>query len=169
VTTYTIHEALVPPRELNRRADGVIFVKEGFSWWAFLAPVPWLLYQRLWLETLAYFLLAAIAVHLGMTYQAIGPLWAEITLFLLNLLLAFHANDLRRWAMARRGRPLVAVVAGTNYRDCERRFFEAWLPYAIQDQARRWNNPSSTTSAQGRALARPISTEPIIGFPGENG
>jgi hypothetical protein len=168
VTTYTIHEALIPPRELDRRADDIIFVKEGFSWWALLAPVPWLLYRRLWLETLAYFVLIAIVVHFGMNSPAIGPMWVEVVMFLLNLLLAFHANDLRRWAMARRGRPLVAVVAGTNYQECERRFFEAWLPFAIRDQARRWNNPAATP-ALDRPLARPASGEPIIGFPGEGG
>lgn len=161
---------MIPPRELDRRADDIIFVREGFSWWAFLLPVPWLLYRRLWLETLAYFFLSGIVIHAGMTYRAVGFQWAEVVLFLMNLLLGFHANDLRRWAMMRRGRPLVAVVAGTNYQDCERRFFEAWLPFAIQDQARRWNNPTAATPATpalGRPVPRPLAGDPVIGFPGE--
>ena len=79
MTTYTVHEALIPPRELDRRADDIVFVKEGFSWWAFLAPLPWLLYRRLWLETLAYVFVAVRDRHCshGIAPGEAGCQWAK--------------------------------------------------------------------------------------------
>jgi hypothetical protein len=180
VTTYTIHEALIPPRDVGRRANDLVFVKEGFSWWAFLAPLPWLLFQRLWLEALAYLALT-IAIYALALNSAAGEAGGNVLFMLLNILLGFEANDLRRWAMERRGRKLVAVVSGTSFNDCERRFFESWLPFAQEDQARRWSNPASNLPparpASMGTLAAPPASGPlvrtggdaIIGFPGEGG
>jgi hypothetical protein len=186
VVTYTVHEALIPPRELDRRADEIVFIKEGFSWWAFFAPLPWLLYKRLWFEALAYVLISIVIV-----FAVIGSPGTEeklnILILLLNVLTGFEANDLLRWAMERRGRKLIAVVSGRNFDECERRFFEDWLPFARQDQARRWSNPQAgrgvgsnpaatvqpgpeggASAPSGQRFPAPMG-DPIIGFPGEGG
>jgi hypothetical protein len=174
VIAYTVHEARIPPRELERRAEDVVFVKEGFSWWALAAPLPWLLYQRLWLEalTLAIAMLAAFAVFWGSSEA--GEMAGNVVLLALNVILGFSANDLRRWALERRGQNLVAVVVGASEDDCERRFFSAWLPYAREDQARRWHNP--TAAGPIVTAAPPLNDGPrlvrgtaVIGFPGEGG
>ena len=37
---YTVHEPGIPAKSLDERADEVVFVKEGFTWWGFLfAPL----------------------------------------------------------------------------------------------------------------------------------
>lgn len=186
MTTFTVHEALIPPRELGRRADDIVFIKEGFSWWAFVAPLPWLLYQRLWLEAVAYVVVAILLAAAVMATPG-GQMSTQIVFLLLNILIGFEANDLRRWAMERNGRNLVAMVVGRSFDECERRFFEAWLPFARQDQARRWSNPpagggggagqsSITARPADEAGAMPVARvtpragrDGIIGFPGEGG
>lgn len=179
MVAYTVHEALIPPRELAQRGEDIVFVKEGFSWPAFFAPLPWLLYQRLWLEALAWFVgMAALFALAGGTQEGqAGESGLNVLVLLLNALLGFVANDLRRWALERRGRPLVAVVSGARFDDCERRFFESWLPYAREDQARRWGNPSAPRpSWSGLSGGEATETgaarsggETVIGFAGIGG
>jgi hypothetical protein len=51
-------------------------------------------------------------------------------------LLAFEGDSLRRWALARRGWRMLGASNGRNRAECERRFFEAWLPTQPVIQAR---------------------------------
>jgi hypothetical protein len=46
----------------------------------------------------------------------------------LNLLIGFEADTLRRWTLARRGWRTLGAVSGKTAAECERRFFDAWLP-----------------------------------------
>jgi hypothetical protein len=48
--------------------------------------------------------------------------------FALNILIGFEADTLRRWGLERRGWHTVATVTGANAAECERRFFDSWLP-----------------------------------------
>lgn len=93
----------------SARKPGVpVLVREGFAWGAFLLALPWLLWHRLWLETLAYcgvVLLLAVFVP----QQAALPVALA-----LQFLLAAQAQDLRRAALARRGRPAAHVVAAPD-------------------------------------------------------
>ena len=52
---YTVHEP--PPRDdddRRRRRDRFVFVRDGFSFWAFLLAPLWMLWHRLWLVLLLY-------------------------------------------------------------------------------------------------------------------
>jgi hypothetical protein len=49
-------------------------------------------------------------------------------LLALNLLLAFEGDTLRRWTLNRRGWRMLGAANGRNRNECERRFFEAWIP-----------------------------------------
>ena len=46
----------------------------------------------------------------------------------LNLLIGLEADTLRRWALERRGWRTLGSVTGKTAAECERRFFETWLP-----------------------------------------
>ena len=46
----------------------------------------------------------------------------------LSLLIGFEAGTLRRWSLDRRGWSTLGAVSGRNAEDCERRFFDMWLP-----------------------------------------
>ncbi len=126
---YTVHEPQRPPQGVEARADSVVFVKEGFTIWGFLFGPFWLLYNRLWLEFIVALLvtggIAAGLVEYGLKQQAA----ASIADLLLVLIIGFEGNDLIRWSLQRKGYAFIASVAGRNRLECERRFFDAWLPH----------------------------------------
>jgi len=122
VIAFTVHEPSEPSRDILKRADEVVFVKEGTAWLALLFPVLWLLAQRMWLVLAAFIgltvLLSALVLAMGANQEAAA--WAS---FAPGLLLAVQANDLRRWSIARRGYQMVAAVTARTRDDCEMKFF----------------------------------------------
>jgi Protein of unknown function (DUF2628) len=117
---FTAHR---PPHTSRDRA---LFVKEGFSWPAFLVPLIWLLYQRLWLAFALYLLaVAAIAAAASAVDLPGGPLAALI--LALNLVVGFEANDLRRRALLRRGYREEGPVLAEGLLHAETRYFEPRL------------------------------------------
>ena len=54
--------------------------------------------------------------------------WLGLAAFALHLLIGFEADTLRRWGLERRGWHTVGTVSGKTAAECERRFFDAWLP-----------------------------------------
>lgn len=124
--TCTVHERESENKDIAARADGIVFVREGFAWLALLFPVIWLLYHRMWLVLVCFL---AIVFALSVPFAAAGlPEWLGTLLsFGLSLLLALEGNDLRRWSLARRGFQTVDVTAGRDREECERRFFDGWL------------------------------------------
>ena len=126
---YTVHE---PPRSDDDRDDDaiahgarVVFVRDGFHFWAFLLAPLWMLRHRMWLELIAWLLLLA-----GITFALEGLGVAESVGFavalLLSLLVGIEASSLRRWKLSRRGFASVGVVVGDDLEDAERRFFDGW-------------------------------------------
>jgi hypothetical protein len=125
---YTVHEPQRPAESIEARADGVVFVKEGFTLWGFIFGPLWLLYNRLWFEFIGALVLsgtlAAVLVELGLKQQAAG-----IVDLLLALIIGFEGNDLLRWNLKRKGYAFLASVVGRSRLECERRFFDAWIAH----------------------------------------
>jgi len=127
VTVYSVYEPPTQAPDIAGRAERLAFVKEGFSWVAFLVPILWLLYYRMWVE---FILLALIYVALQLAFgsgdqgQAVVG-WASLAI---GVLFGFEANDLRAASLERRGYRLVGVASGRGRTDAERSFFGAWLP-----------------------------------------
>ncbi|MFK0166062.1 DUF2628 domain-containing protein [Rhizobium sp. NPDC090279] len=48
----------------DRYRDGTRFIRDGFSWKAFVFPALWMLYHRLWLHAVAAILLQGLALEL---------------------------------------------------------------------------------------------------------
>ena len=108
---WTVHlprGGATPTRASRVSALAPVLVREGFAWSAFLFALPWLLLHRLWIEAVAYvgvvLLLAAF----------VPPAAAFAVALALQFLLGAHAQDLRRAALARRGRPAAHVVAAAD-------------------------------------------------------
>ncbi len=106
----------------------LVFVKEGFAWPAFLFAGLWLIYRRLWLVLVGYFVVAfalsAVAGQIG------GPL-PFFAILALHFLFALEANELRRWTLARRGFRLIGLAEGRGQEEAEIRYFsenEAEVP-----------------------------------------
>src|SRR6202048_4190002 len=69
MSVYTVH---IPPSTAKRSGSGperFVFVRDGFSFWAFVLAPLWMLWHRLWLVFVGYCVLA-IALQAGL--QAIG-------------------------------------------------------------------------------------------------
>jgi hypothetical protein len=125
--TFTVHEPPRPPADRVDRAEGLVFIKEGFSWGAALFGPLWLLAHRLWWPLFAY-VVAYGGIEAVRLTRIIDQRWIGLLLLALNLLLAFEGDSLRRWALQRRGWRLLGAANGRNRAECERRFFDAWLP-----------------------------------------
>ncbi len=107
---WTVHLPPAPiPSEADartrRKARPPVLVPEGFSWLALFFNLFWLLFHRLWLAALAY-----VAVVLALALLLPEPAGA-VAAMAMQFLLACHAQDLRRWGLARRGYRLAHVVA----------------------------------------------------------
>ncbi len=127
MSTYTVHEPPNPPADRVDRAESLVFVKDGFSWLAALFAPLWLIAHRLWWPLLGYALLSG-AFQLMTYVAAFDQRWMALAGFALNLLVGFEADTLRRWGLERRSWHTVGMVTGRSAVECERRFFDGWLP-----------------------------------------
>jgi hypothetical protein len=125
--TFTVHEPPDPPADRIERADRLLFVKDGFSWMAALFAPLWILMHRLWWALLGY-VLAVAALHSLQFLGGFSESTTGLMTFALNLLVGFEADTLRRWALDRKGWHMLGSVSGRTVDECERRFFDGWLP-----------------------------------------
>ena len=156
MTVYNVYE---PPEgdeaDTLARANKVTFVKDGFNWVALIVPAFWLLFQRMWIELIVLLVLIA-----GLQW-VFGPgehgrqVAGWITLAL-TVLFAFEANDLRGWALQRRGYQFAGTATGRGRDEAERSFFTGWL--AEQTRRARALKPAGDPSA-------PLVSTPLVSTP----
>jgi hypothetical protein len=126
MSVYTVHE---PPLRAGTAASDVerfAFVRDGFSWWAFLFAPLWMLRHRMWLVLIGYVVVAAV-IEIPVKMSGAPAFAASLIGILLGLLVGLEAGTLRRFTLNRRGWKNLGVVSGDDLEDAERRFFEAWL------------------------------------------
>jgi hypothetical protein len=148
MSVYTVHE---PPLRAGAAASDVerfAFVRDGFSWWAFLLAPLWMLRHRMWLVLIGYVVVAGV-IEIPVRMSGGPALAASLIGILLGLLVGLEAGTLRRFTLSRRGWKNLGVVSGDDREDAERRFFDAWL--------RRTNSPSSGPHAP---MPGPVSAVP---------
>ena len=134
---YTVHQspasAAEPPRDgvsaetLLERAAGHEFIGDGFSFPAAMFAPFWLAAHRVWLPLAGYFAALVVLLAIGAIWSAASG-WVAVILVALHVAIGFEASSLRRWALENRGWRLLGTVAGRNIVECERRFYDAWLP-----------------------------------------
>jgi hypothetical protein len=157
---YTVHEP--PPRTDDplAQAEGFAFVRDGFSFWAFLFAPLWLVRYRLWLVLLGY--IVVVAAIIGALRYAEIPAWGWVLVALVfAILFGFEANTLRRWTLTRRGWTTLAVVVGLDRESAERRFFDVWVggDTARESLERGW-----------RGRKTPLKSSDVVGlFPEPGG
>ena len=153
MATYTVHQPPLGSGTVAAEPYRFVFVRDGFSWWAFLLTPFWMLWHRLWL-VLAIYLVLSAALDAGL--RALGA--SVLTLVLAGLLISFlaglEAGTLRRFKLARRHWRNIGVVTGDCLEDAERRFFDAWIRRA---PARRPASPPSAPVSGSSAPAAPIA------------
>ncbi|WP_237213818.1 DUF2628 domain-containing protein [Falsiroseomonas oryziterrae] len=110
---YTVHGE--PPREATgpegwpeAKPRPPVLVREGFSLRAFVFGFLWFLFNRLWWEALGLLALTLLAAF------ALPDPYAGLAVFGLHLIAGFEARDRLRARLARRGLPVLGVVAAPD-------------------------------------------------------
>lgn len=124
---FTVHEPPNPQSDRVDRAEDLVFVKDGFTWLAALVPPLWFIANRLWLELIVYFVIVSIIAG-GLSALGLEPQWVTLLVAALQLFIGFEASTIKRAALDRWGYVPLGVVTGRNAAECERRFFDEWLP-----------------------------------------
>jgi Protein of unknown function (DUF2628) len=163
VAVYSVYEPPKVAPDLIERSDRLAFVKEGFSWPAFLVPLLWLIYYRMWVE---FILLVAVYAALQWAFgsepqgQALAA-WASLGI---GVLFASEANDLRTLSLQRRGYQLAGVASGRDRTEAERLFFRAWLPQQQATPANAAERPELSRATAAQPTAPREEGEEVIGF-----
>jgi Protein of unknown function (DUF2628) len=166
VVTYTVHEREDETGEITERADGIVFVKEGFAWLALLMPILWLLYHRLWLALIGFIALI-IALQATFTAAQIADDVSGWVFLALSAMFALLANDVRRWTLDMRGFRLVEPVSGRDLAECEERFFTDWLAAqgaGLDDLPGTVKSTLKPSPAPAGPVKDSTSTEDVIGL-----
>lgn len=124
---YTVHEPPHPPADRVDRAERIVLVRDGFDWSMLLFAPFVLLGRRLWFG-LAIYVAALVGLTLLFAALDAGEEWLSLALAGLHAAFAFESGELERRRLARRGWTLLGLVNGRTRDECERRFFDQWLP-----------------------------------------
>jgi hypothetical protein len=135
--------------------DDAILVRDGFAYIAFFVPVIWLIWHRLWIETVL-----ALAVTLGLA--ALGNVAGfGIAAPLLSLLVSIYTGlegaALRIAALRRRGWHEFGVVEADNQEDAVTRWLIETAP-----RSEEFERPDLPPPASG--AMRKVDHGPALGF-----
>ena len=169
MSIYTVYEPPLKAHESAPDPERFVFVRDGFSFWAFLLAPWWMLRHRLWLAFVCYVILA-VALSVALRLIGTSAAVAIIAGALFSLLVGFEAATLRRFGLARRGWRNVGIVVGDDVESAERRFFDAWANKSWVNKS--WaERPSvdgasrASSAAMGVPMARRPSSEVVGLFP----
>jgi hypothetical protein len=123
---YTVHEPPLKRYDTATDPDRFVFVRDGFSWPAFLFGPLWMLRHRMWLVLVIYVALM-VGVNAGLRRLGLPIETVFVVGALIALLVGIEAGTLRRFKLARRGWSNVGVIVGDDREMAEQRFFDAWV------------------------------------------
>ena len=126
MAVYTVHEPPMKAEQSQPDPERFVFVRDGFSFWAFLLGPLWMLRHRMWLVFLGY-VIVVIALEVGQYLLGVSSSVTFTVSILLALLVGFEAATLRRFTLGRRKWVNVGVIVGDDIESAERRFFDAWI------------------------------------------
>lgn len=154
------HVVMLPPSgSPQARAEQAVFVRDGFSWPAFLVPPLWLLWHRLWAEAIVAILLMGAFSGFG---EMAGMGFAGSLLGLLvSIYVGLEGQAMRVAALRRRGYRQWGVVEGGNAD-------EAYMRYA-HEAAAEPDEPEPAVAivpaeTAGRRPARPAPSLGLIPY-----
>ncbi len=173
---YTVHAPVANGADLAA-TDRFVFVRDGFHFWAAVASVIWLLWNRLWLALIAWVVLT-VAIDFGMAALGAGRGAILFVDILLALLMGFEAASLQRWTLSRRKWRQLDIVVADDAESAERRFFDRWTSRQRGLSNDQWavdrGGPPPTRHVPGQPFSKPPPPLPqggIIGLfpePGES-
>ena len=125
--TFTVYEPPNSAADRLDRAESLVFVKEGFNWVAAAFTPFWLLVNQLWMALIA-FIGAVLLIRAGFWLFGINPRARPYLIGALQLIVGLEADTVKRWTLERNGWQPAGSVNGRDAEECERRFFDNWLP-----------------------------------------
>lgn len=145
-------------------AERVVFLREKFSFWAFLLTPFWLLRYRLWLAFLVWLIVFA-AIHLLGGWLGYGPFTAAAASFFPSLLFGMEAANLRGRKLLRKGYRDAGVIIAEDIETAERRFFENWQHApAATAKSDASDAPQKTPSAYPETKFAAAAEQNVIGL-----
>ncbi|MBB4570449.1 DUF2628 domain-containing protein [Rhizobium leucaenae] len=152
---------LTPPGGPDKNQVRTRFIRDGFSWTAFLFPTLWMLFHRLWLLAIAAFLLEGIGWEL---IRRPGFFVAGVAILLgLRILAALEGSHAAYRNLVAGGWKTEGLVSAPNLAAAEDIHFSEIEPKAEENiRSANWDIPPSlnTGSRQGG---------PGFGLPGYDG
>jgi hypothetical protein len=164
MSVYTVYEPPLKAHESVPNPERFVFVRDGFSFWAFLLAPLWMLRYRLWLAFIGY-VIVAVALLVGLRLIGASATVTTIAVALLSLLVGFEAATLRRFTLSRRGWRNVGMVVGDDLESAERRFFDAWVGKAWIDRPSGNAELRTSSPAAGVPVSRRTASEVVGLFP----
>lgn len=118
VRVYTAHL-----RPFAREPDrGAVFVKDGFSWAAFVFLPIWALYHRMWWHAFGI-AVAYAGLIVAVDFAGLDPTVEALMGLGFSLIVGFEANDWRRDELYRRGWIERGVALGRGLDEAELDWF----------------------------------------------
>ena len=151
---YTVHAPPGAPEATDRFA----FVKDGFSWPAFVVPLLWTLWHKMWLTLIGYIIFVLLLAWIDLL---ISTGTAMLVGLIGSFFLALEANNFRRRSLDQRGWIDLGASSGRDLDEAEIRFFQGWT------QPETSRQPPQRPQAPMRNAVPPRSTdgdEQIIGL-----
>jgi hypothetical protein len=142
--------ALVPPasNEPNsdllvfHQAENMRFIKEGFSWAAFLFGPLWALAHLKWLTF--GLMLCAISFIIALEYLgAISPEQGTIIMLGLAFIAGFEGNNWLKAGLVRRGWRESGIAIGASKAEAERDFLRIYQPPRADNDLATFHGPAS--------------------------
>jgi hypothetical protein len=112
---------LTPPGSTDPERD-TLFIRDGFSWLAFVFPLPWLLVRRLWLIAGLSVILYLVAVLAAESWGLDGLPLAFSVVF--SLWTGFEGGHVRALWLARKGWEMKTEIAAHDLDEAEAIYFE---------------------------------------------
>lgn len=162
MSVYTVHEPPVRTADPLPDAERIVFVRDGFSFWAFLLAPLWMLWHRMWLVLAGYVVVVAALEAPLVVFGGSRAAVSVVGLFI-SLLVGLEASTLRRFTLRRRGWKNVGIVSGDDVEDAERRFFDAWLRQTPSQRATNAAGPPPLPSSAA-TTPRVLQTPDVIGL-----
>ena len=123
MTVYMVFEPPGAGGDRVTRAERIAFVRDRFTWSAFLFAPLWMLRHRLWLGFVGY--VAAVgAMTPALWFAGARAGWLSLALATIHLLVGVEAASFRRLGFAWRGWRDLGIVIGDDLEAAERRFVD---------------------------------------------
>ena len=154
---YTVHAPVANGADLSA-TDKITFVRDGFHFWAAVAGVVWLIWNRLWLALIGW-LVVTFVIDFALTKLGVARGAILLVDLVLMLLLGLEAASLQRWTLSRRKWRQLDIVVADDEEAAERRFFERWTARRrglVNDQRSvDRGGPPPTRDVPGQSFSKP--------------